>query len=197
MAYRNRILNLIHQNLKWSDLLFVPLLVLFAADPPVFITLTENGLWVSSFDYTSTVFPVTYVTALIVFAVTLKISIKKFGTLRSAFYGISLCFGAVGFYEMYFDIFQPNNLTFFHVGMSLFAIFGLVSFKEWKIDYKAILALIAFIAAFNFWYISGNHIPTSYTDFIPLLFNSVTKVLAFSLLLIPYYRGVTSGETAK
>ena len=172
------------------DVFFLPLLVLFVIEPGLFLNLINNGLWMSSFDYSSYVFPVTYVTAIVVFSITMLVSWGRLGIIRSAFYGITLCLGAVGFFEMYFDIFQPNSIPYFHLMMSLYMLSGLVSVKYWKLDWRVLVIVFSLVMGFNAWYLSGNQIPNSYIDAIPLLFNSLTKVMAYLLFFFPYYLGI-------
>ncbi len=172
----------------------VPLIVFFLYRPSLLFGLINNGLWISSFDYKSAVFPVTYGTAIFVFVIVFLLSYSRLGIILSIFFGVTLDLGAIGVFESYFDIFQPNSIPYFHLGMSLFALAGITSFKMWKIDRWTMYMIVAFIMAFNFWYIHGNSIPTSYQNTIPFLFNVITKVLAFAIFVIPYYRGICSSN---
>lgn len=196
-AWKTRISSLFRSEkgklrLSRYDVFSLPVLVLFVVYPNLLLDLIGNGLWTGSFDYSSYVFPVTYAAALVVFSITILISWSRLGIVRSAFFGITLCLGAVGFFEMYFDIFQPNSIPYFHLAMSLYMLSGLVSVKYWKLDWRILVVLFVFVMGFNAWYLSGNHIPSSYTDVIPLFFNALTKVMAFLLFFLPYYLGIRS-----
>lgn len=172
------------------DIFLLPMLLALLAFPAVSIDIIRKGLWISSSDFSTPVLPIAYAAALVVFLSTIYISRSTLGNIRSILFGATLCLGAAGLYEMYSDIFQPNGLWRFHIVMSTFIVAGFVSAKYWRFDWKTLAVVVAFMMLFDVWYLAGNRMPSSYSDFIPLAFNCFEVILAFVLFFTPYYLGM-------
>jgi len=162
----------------------------------LFYNVILNGIWDSPFNYSSPVFPVTYGTALVVFVGLLLVLHKKVGWLVGALYAVAADVGAVGLYELVFEGFFIQSDPFpFKFFMFTFALFGLVSFRVWKVAPIELWLLIGWISLFFLWAYFDPSIPTSMGDTAPFVLNSVTKVWTFTLYAVPLLMGAGFGRS--
>ena len=176
--------------------LAVPMILLIGVYPDFYYNLLLNGTWTSRFNYSSPVFPVTYVTALGVFLLLLLGLRKEHGWIVAGIYAVCADLGAVGLYELVFEGFwiQSNPFPFKFFVFTL-ALSGLVSYRSWRIAPIELWLLVGWVSLFFAWAYVDPHVPRSTSDTVPLLFNAATKVWSFALYSVPLALGVRRFRT--
>ncbi|MCI4320257.1 MAG: hypothetical protein L3K23_09060 [Thermoplasmata archaeon] len=170
--------------------LVLPLLALFAVFPSFLAEMLRNGTWNSPFDYSSAVYPVTYVTAVAVFLGLLWMARTRFGWWLGAFYSLGCVFGSVGLFELVFDEFFPNTLYLLKLAMFTFVLFGLASFRSWRFHAVWLLLVIVWVTLFFAWVFINPTLPPVRAATVPFAFNAITKVVAFGVFSLPFALGL-------
>jgi hypothetical protein len=170
------------------------LVVMLVIYPGVTLELIRNGAWVSPFDYSSAIFPVTYGASAAAFVLFVMLGKKKLGWYVAAAYSFSNVVGAIGLYELVLDEFFPNTMYLGKLLMLTFVLFGTISLQSRKLSMTEFRLVFVWIVLFFAWVFVDPTIPASRSDTIPFLFNAVTKVAAFAVFSIPLYLGLRSDE---
>jgi hypothetical protein len=167
----------------------IPAAVYFWANPQ----LTQIGLRAGlsgGGPFSGPVLPVTIACAIGLVATVVLLSQRKVGPIRSIFYALTLCAGALGMYELGFEVIFPNTVYTFKLGMFLLVVAGLCSVEHWRFTPPLAAIWLAWFSTLLIWGLVDPTIPRSSTWSFALLMNGVSKAAAFVAFSAPYLLGL-------